>query len=155
MKKSMHKTMVVTLAAVLVSTFVIMPATANARWGEYKDNLPGLVNMTPYFIAAGVLVGGIIIYKIASHKSKTAPTDSTSVGTSKEGKSTPANDTATQDSTKTSGTPADDHLILTPTNENKLGLFINVTDDRSIYDNRKSTIDLSDMTLRAGFTLRF
>jgi len=62
----------VTLAMVLAFAFqaVFAPGTAVAKWSDNSDDLPGTgTNVAPYLVVGGLLVAGLVVYKVAKGKS--------------------------------------------------------------------------------------
>jgi hypothetical protein len=154
MKTVFHKSLVAMLVmSMLIVSVMLAPNEAEAKWHDHSDELPGMdFNATPYFIAGGVIVGGLIIYMIASHHSKDkADTVKTSDSTATK-QATPSGE---GEGNSGSQTPKQSELIPAPKQSSQLGVFFNVTDDNTHAGVMKSRSDLSDLTLRAGIKLGF
>lgn len=143
------------LIAVFAVSVIFAPTTAEAKWVDRSGELPGMdLDLTPFLIAGGVLVGGLIIYKLAksgsdaSDEESFTPTEAMSTDDENaisEETEVEADDTTDYESTS----------IMIPQEDSKLGVFFNVTDDRRLYNAEKKTLDFSDLTVRAGFTIGF
>jgi hypothetical protein len=168
MKTLTHKLPTIALLiAVFAVSVILAPSTAEAKWVDRSDELPGMAgdfNLTPYLIAAGVLVGGVVIYKIATSGSGSSDRDSVpwSENDATADNSDSVDEATTEDESAEVESTRGDHSsgsssrsILVPEEGSRIGLFFNVTDDRPLLNADKQTLDFSDLTLRAGFTIGF
>lgn len=145
------------LIAIFAVSVLFAPSTAEAKYVDKSGDLPGFANITPVLIVGGVLIAGTVAYMIFKPKSDDAgvapkglPADGdASVAEEKETTSTDSDDAAeieTEEATIS---------LQGATEQSRLGMFLNITDDRPMYDASKKTLDFSDMTVRAGITIGF
>lgn len=145
------------ISAVLIAAFFVVfilgaPLSAEAKWDDRSDELPGLQGFpTGLLIAAGVLAAGGIILLIAKKgKDKTAETP-TDVNT--KDSETDSTETATDSLTTKS---ADfDTSLLTEISKPKLGLFVDLDPGKDYLSDRSYANDLKSLTVKAGFTIGF
>ncbi len=146
------------LAGFALSLFVT-PSTAEAGWKSHYDELPGLsdFDLTPYLVVGGALIAGAIIYKIATHQSgDTEDLDDLVIPDTEEEVSAEEPAVDDQDVLETeSDTETAAALRLTPPDQSRLGLFLDVTDDTRFYGPQKDAFDFSDLTVKAGVTIGF
>jgi hypothetical protein len=148
-----HQMTGLAVLAVFVFATLFTPATAEAKYRDNSDQLPGMdgPNPTPYIIAGGALIGGFVLYKVFSHKSDNdkkvqGPTDFSAPADGGDKLESDAD--ATQD-------PDGAELSFENDQESRVKLYLDVTSDDNGSDDRGPAMDFSDLTVKVGLSLGF
>ena len=162
MKKLIHKTMAVTLAAVFAGTIILTPTPASAKWHDQSGELPGFADLTPVLVIGGVLVAGSVVLLIHKHHSKANAANPKTKDKPDEKKADSVTNSAVapyaphqrpavepQAPDTTAVTP------VVPEKDSRLNLYIGLTNDRALYHSDAPAMDFSDYTVRAGVTFGF
>jgi len=157
MKTLFHKPLTVALLLAVFAVSILFSASpAQAKWVDRSEELPGTVDITPYLIAGGVLIGGIVAYQIFKPKSGDADDDPEDLSIPVEKKATEGDESApSTDDDPDSVTEEATFSTLSADQDSRLGVFFNVKDDRALYGTKKPALDFSDLTVTAGITIGF
>ena len=135
---------------------IFTPSTAEARWRDGSDNLPGMHEFpTGLAVLTGVVAVGAIVYMVAkkNKNDKELPTENSTKEDAEEtsGATTDSTQTSTSDPAVTSS------LLNTDSNQSgsKLGLYFDVDSPDLPPTVLNTKPRFSDLTFKVGFSIGF
>jgi len=145
---------VILVVVLFAAQLFIVPTTAEAKWTDRSDELPGDDFPTGTVIVAAVAVGIVVGYIIYKHSKKS---DSDEEGDVEVEDASESSESSYLEGSPESirEYPSECHLVPVVTEQPTLGFYLNVTDDSQLYGPGESATDFSDVTLRAGFSIDF